>query len=102
MYGVLYAYTPEVFPAPHRGTGDALCSAFNRICGVLAPVIKIVTTNPDGSAVGGTANGYVFERRKTFLSYINPSPIFVSATLFLVASALTLLLPIETAGKAAL
>ncbi|KAJ8089876.1 hypothetical protein PM082_018454 [Marasmius tenuissimus] len=86
MYGVLYAYTPEVFPAPHRGTGDALCSAFNRICGVLAPVIKIVTTNPDGSAVGGAANG----------------PIFVSATLFLVASALMLLLPIETAGKAAL
>ncbi|KAJ7818568.1 MFS general substrate transporter [Mycena olivaceomarginata] len=48
MYGVLYAYTPEVFPAPHP---------FNRICGVLAPVIKIVTTNPDGTAVGGTANG---------------------------------------------
>ncbi|KAK7030175.1 major facilitator superfamily domain-containing protein [Favolaschia claudopus] len=86
MYGVLYAYTPEVFPAPHRGTGDALCSAFNRICGVLAPVIKIVTTNPDGTAVGGTANG----------------PIFVSATLFMVASILMLLLPIETAGKAAL
>lgn len=21
MYGVLYAYTPEVFPAPNRGTG---------------------------------------------------------------------------------
>ncbi|KAF7345802.1 Sugar transporter [Mycena venus] len=79
MYGVLYAYTPEVFPAPHRGTGDALCSAFNRICGVLAPIIKIVTTNPDGSAVGGTANG----------------PIFVSATLFMVASVLMLLLPIE-------
>ncbi|KAF8139344.1 major facilitator superfamily domain-containing protein [Mycena galopus ATCC 62051] len=86
MYGVLYAYTPEVFPAPHRGTGDALCSAFNRICGVLAPAIKIVTTNPDGTAVGGTANG----------------PIFVSATLFMVASVLMLLLPIETAGKAAL
>ncbi|KAF9254047.1 MFS general substrate transporter [Marasmius fiardii PR-910] len=86
MYGVLYAYTPEVFPAPHRGTGDALCSAFNRICGVLAPIIKIVTTNPDGTAVGGAANG----------------PIFVSATLFLVSSALMLLLPIETAGKAAL
>ncbi|KAJ7229966.1 MFS general substrate transporter [Mycena pura] len=86
MYGVLYAYTPEVFPAPHRGTGDALCSAFNRICGVLAPIIKIVTTNPDGTAVGGTANG----------------PIFVSATLFMVASFLMLFLPIETAGKAAL
>ncbi|KAK7043179.1 hypothetical protein VNI00_008533 [Paramarasmius palmivorus] len=86
MYGVLYAYTPEVFPAPHRGTGDALCSAFNRITGILAPVIKIVTTNPDGSATSSTANG----------------PIFVAATLFLVSSVLMLLLPIETAGKAAL
>ncbi|KAK1225640.1 hypothetical protein PQX77_011397 [Marasmius sp. AFHP31] len=86
MYGVLYAYTPEVFPAPHRGTGDAICSAFNRITGILAPVIKIATTNADGSASGSTANG----------------PIFVSATLFLVSSALMVLLPIETAGKAAL
>ncbi|KAJ8514377.1 hypothetical protein ONZ45_g8087 [Pleurotus djamor] len=85
MYGVLYAYTPEVFPAPHRGTGDALCSAFNRITGILAPVIKIATTNRDGSASTSIANG----------------PIFVSATLFIVASVLTLLLPIETAGKAA-
>ncbi|KAL0572640.1 hypothetical protein V5O48_009326 [Marasmius crinis-equi] len=102
MYGVLYAYTPEVFPAPHRGTGDALCSAFNRICGVLAPVIKIVTTNPDGSAVGGTANGYVVEVVQVPEPYTRQRPIFVSATLFLVASVLMLLLPIETAGKAAL
>ncbi|THV05875.1 MFS general substrate transporter [Dendrothele bispora CBS 962.96] len=86
MYGVLYAYTPEVFPAPHRGTGNALCSAFNRITGILAPVIKIVTTNVDGSSSTGTANG----------------PVFVSATLFIVSGVLTLLLPIETAGKAAL
>ncbi|KAJ8474774.1 hypothetical protein ONZ45_g15837 [Pleurotus djamor] len=57
MYGVLYAYTPEVFPAPHRGTGDALCSAFNRITGILAPVIKIATTNRDGSASTSIANG---------------------------------------------
>ncbi|KAJ3769769.1 MFS general substrate transporter [Lentinula raphanica] len=86
MYGVLYAYTPEVFPAPHRGTGDALCSAFNRITGILAPVIKIVTTTAAGTAANGTANG----------------PIFVSASLFLVAAILMLFLPIETAGKAAL
>ncbi|KAJ3732724.1 MFS general substrate transporter [Lentinula guzmanii] len=79
MYGVLYAYTPEVFPAPHRGTGDALCSAFNRITGILAPVIKIVTTTAAGTAANGSANG----------------PIFVSASLFLVAAILMLFLPIE-------
>ncbi|KIK69566.1 hypothetical protein GYMLUDRAFT_33942 [Collybiopsis luxurians FD-317 M1] len=86
MYGVLYAYTPEVFPAPHRGTGDALCSAFNRITGILAPVIKIATTTAAGTPSNGTANG----------------PIFVSASLFLVSAILMLFLPIETAGKAAL
>ncbi|KAL5507126.1 hypothetical protein ACEPAH_6582 [Sanghuangporus vaninii] len=86
MFGVLYAYTPEVFPAPHRGTGDALCSAFNRMTGIWAPVIKIATTNRDGTS-----------------SSIGPNaPVFVSAALFMVAAFLTLLLPIETAGKAAL
>lgn len=84
MYGVLYAYTPEVFPAPHRGTGDALASATNRVLGLLAPVIKIVTTH--GSLTTAGANG----------------PIFVSASLFIAASVLMMLLPIETAGKAAL
>ncbi|KII84380.1 hypothetical protein PLICRDRAFT_117909 [Plicaturopsis crispa FD-325 SS-3] len=78
MYGVLYAYTPEVFPAPHRGTGDAICSAFNRITGILAPVIKIATSH-GGSVSSSTANG----------------PLFVSASLFVVASAFMLLLPIE-------
>ncbi|KAJ3994421.1 MFS general substrate transporter [Lentinula boryana] len=86
MYGVLYAYTPEVFPAPHRGTGDALCSAFNRMTGILAPAIKIVTTPASGDASQATANG----------------PIFVAASLFLVSAILMVLLPIETAGKAAL
>lgn len=59
MYGVLYAYTPEVFPAPHRGTGDALASAFNRVTGILAPVIKIVTTPASGGGSTSTANGCV-------------------------------------------
>ncbi|EJD03334.1 MFS general substrate transporter [Fomitiporia mediterranea MF3/22] len=86
MYGVLYAYTPEVFPGPQRGTGNSICSAFGRIMGVLAPIIKIITTNPDGSA-----------------SSIGPNaPLFVSASLFIVSAVLIVLLPIETAGKAAL
>lgn len=67
MYGVLYAYTPEVFPAPHRGTADAICSAFNRVTGILAPVIKIATTTPNGiSSIG--ANAYVPLCRMTVFS----------------------------------
>ncbi|EJU02774.1 MFS general substrate transporter, partial [Dacryopinax primogenitus] len=79
MYGVLYAYTPEVFPGPHRGTGDGLASCFNRICGLMAPIIKIYAGATNASA-----------------------PIFVSASLFVVASIFMLLLPIETYGKAAM
>jgi len=84
MYGVLYAYTPEVFPAPHRGTGDALAASLNRVAGILAPVIKIATTSKSG--VGPAAN----------------APVFLSASLFLVGALLTMFLPIETAGKAAM
>ncbi|KAI5888957.1 MFS general substrate transporter [Schizophyllum commune H4-8] len=86
MYAVLYAYTPEVFPAPHRGTGDAVCSAFNRIAGVLAPVIKIATTSREGGATGMAAN----------------LPVFISASLLVVAAVLMAFLPIETSGRAAL
>ncbi|KAL1727059.1 major facilitator superfamily domain-containing protein [Schizophyllum commune] len=86
MYAVLYAYTPEVFPAPHRGTGDAVCSAFNRIAGILAPVIKIATTSRTGDASATTAN----------------LPVFISASLFVVAAVVMAFLPIETAGRAAL
>lgn len=78
MYGVLYAYTPEVFPAPHRGTGDAICSAINRITGLMAPIIA------------------------TYGDLTTNAPLFVAASLFLVTSLLMLFLPIETAGKAAI
>ncbi|KAG6903429.1 hypothetical protein C0995_005452 [Termitomyces sp. Mi166 len=87
MYSVLYQYTPEVFPAPHRGTGDAIASSFNRIMGIFSPVIKIATTAPDGTALPG---------------YSPNSPVFVSATLFVVTGVLMAFLPIETAGRAAM
>ncbi|KAI9846621.1 MAG: hypothetical protein M1838_001220 [Thelocarpon superellum] len=48
MYGVLYAYTPEVFPAPNRGTGTGIASFLNRIAGLCAPIIgaNAPTSNP--------------------------------------------------------
>lgn len=36
MYAVLYGYTPELFPTPQRGTGNALCATCNRIFGIMA------------------------------------------------------------------
>lgn len=45
-YPALYTLTPELMPAPHRGTGDALCSAANRLLGLMAPIVTIYAENP--------------------------------------------------------
>jgi MFS family permease len=76
MYGVLYAYTPEVFPAPNRGTGTGISSFLNRIGGLCAPIIaaNIPDTSPE-------------------------APIFVSGALLLAAFVAMIFLPIETRGK---
>ncbi|KAF1921820.1 major facilitator superfamily domain-containing protein [Ampelomyces quisqualis] len=76
MYGVLYAYTPEVFPAPIRGTGTGMSSFLNRVAGLCAPIVAI--------QAGGS----------------NPkAPIYASGGLFIAAFFSMLLLPIETRGK---
>lgn len=36
MFAVLYSYTPEIFPTPQRGTGNALAAICNRIFGIMA------------------------------------------------------------------
>lgn len=38
-YGCLYAYTPEVLPSAHRGTGNGISIGLNRIMGILSAVI---------------------------------------------------------------
>ena len=38
MYGVLYAISPEIFPAKDRGTGNALVSTTTRVFGVVVSV----------------------------------------------------------------
>ncbi|EXJ79431.1 hypothetical protein A1O3_08933 [Capronia epimyces CBS 606.96] len=77
MWGALYCYTPEVIPSIHRGTGTGLAAAFNRICGLMAPIIA------------------------TYVGYTN-TPIFVSASLYIVAGLLSFCFPYETSGKASL
>ncbi|RAL00566.1 putative sugar transporter [Aspergillus ibericus CBS 121593] len=76
MYGVLYAYTPEVFPAPNRGTATGIASCLNRIAGLCAPLVAIYggSSNPD-------------------------APIYASGGLILAAFVAMCLLPIETRGK---
>ncbi|KAI8934100.1 hypothetical protein NX059_008863 [Plenodomus lindquistii] len=75
-YGVLYAYTPEVLPAPIRGTGTGISSFLNRIAGLCAPIIAIQAGNSNPKA-----------------------PIYASGGLFIAAALSMLILPIETRGK---
>jgi len=77
MYGVLYAYTPESYPAPQRGTGYAISATFNRIMGVVILLIG------------------------RFIPITPTTPVYVSASLFLVTAVFMVLLPIETRGRMA-
>jgi len=76
MYGVLYAYTPEVFPAPNRGTGTGIASFLNRVAGLCTPIVAI-------NAGSGNPKG----------------PIYASGALCMAAFVSMLLLPIETMGQ---
>jgi hypothetical protein len=79
MYGVIYAYTPEVFPAPVRGTGSGIASLLNRLAGFTAPLIAAQ------------------------MGQVNPSgPILLSGALYLVSFIAMILLPIETRGMQSL
>ena len=75
MYGVLYAYTPEVFSTKDRGTGMGLAATMNRLFGIMAPIIAIkadLTTS---------------------------IPIYVSGALFIGAGLIVVLLPYEPMGR---
>ncbi|KAK5987207.1 MFS siderochrome iron transporter 1 [Cladobotryum mycophilum] len=76
MYGVLYAFTPEIFPAPVRGAGTGVASFLNRITGLMAPLLA---ANIPGD--GAT------------------TPIYISAVLILAAFVAMCLIPIETRGR---
>jgi hypothetical protein len=75
MYGVLYAFTPEIFPAPVRGAGTGVASFLNRITGLIAPILA---ANVPGD--GAT------------------TPIYMAASLILCAFVAMCLIPIETRG----
>ncbi|KAF1822432.1 uncharacterized protein K489DRAFT_371270 [Dissoconium aciculare CBS 342.82] len=40
-YGTLYAYTPEVLPSAHRGTGNGIAIACNRIMGIMSALVGL-------------------------------------------------------------
>ncbi|KGQ06809.1 putative MFS-type transporter PB1E7.08c [Beauveria bassiana D1-5] len=75
MYGVLYAFTPEIFPAPVRGAGSGVASFLNRVTGLMAPLLA---ANMPGDSAS--------------------TPIYLSAVLILSAFVAMCLIPIETRG----
>lgn len=84
MYGVLYCYTPESFPAPLRGTADGIASSLNRVFGLFAPIIKIYGVPKNASTSQAAA------------------PIYVAASLFILSGLMMLTLRVETSARTAL
>ncbi|KAJ3456938.1 hypothetical protein MRS44_014079 [Fusarium solani] len=77
VYGLLYSYTPELFPAPIRGMANGLVAMFNRLSGLMAPIIA------------------------AYVGIETDLPVWISAALFVIAGVVFLILPFETRGRAA-
>ncbi|EPQ55613.1 hypothetical protein GLOTRDRAFT_115933 [Gloeophyllum trabeum ATCC 11539] len=78
MYGVLYAVSPEIFPAKDRGTGNGLTATATRVFGILAPVIAL------------------------YANLETAVPVYIAGALIIFAGFLALLLPYEPRGKASI
>lgn len=74
-YGTLYAYTPEVLPSAHRGTGNGIAIGWNRIMGILSAVIATVADTS------------------------TPVPIYICAALYIVMAGVAAIFPFEPYGK---
>ncbi|KDR77989.1 hypothetical protein GALMADRAFT_278352 [Galerina marginata CBS 339.88] len=78
MYGVLYAISPEIFPAKDRGTGNGLVAAATRIFGLIAPIIAL------------------------YADLSTAVPVYIAGALVIFAGGLALLVPYEPRGKASM
>ncbi|RMY25559.1 hypothetical protein D0867_00646 [Hortaea werneckii] len=74
-YGTLYAYTPEVLPSAHRGTGNGISIALNRVMGILSAVIA------------------------TYADTSTPVPIYLCAALYIVMGMVAGVFPFEPMGS---
>ncbi|TKA83238.1 hypothetical protein B0A55_02955 [Friedmanniomyces simplex] len=74
-YGTLYAYTPEVLPSAHRGTGNGISIALNRLMGILSAVIA------------------------TYANTATPVPIYLCAALYIVMAGVAAVFPFEPMGS---
>ncbi|KAI9795937.1 MAG: hypothetical protein M1833_006585 [Piccolia ochrophora] len=77
FYSTLYAYTPEILPSAHRATGSGLAVGVNRVMGIVAILVA------------------------SYSDVTTTAPIYICASLFLVLTIATLVLPFEPRGKKA-
>lgn len=74
-YGTLYAYTPEVLPSAHRGTGNGIAVAFNRIMGIISAIVA------------------------TYANTQTSAPLYICASLFILAAGISAVFPYEPYGR---
>ncbi|KAL1305020.1 hypothetical protein AAFC00_003920 [Neodothiora populina] len=74
-YGTLYAYSPEVLPSAHRGTGNGIAIGLNRIMGIMSAVIA------------------------TYADTATSIPIYICAALYILMAAVAALFPFEPMGR---
>ena len=77
MYAIMYAFTPESFPGPHRGLGTGQAATLLRLGGLVASLIGTYTN-------------------------FSTAPIYVSASFWILVGLMSFGLPFETQGHAAL
>jgi hypothetical protein len=74
-YATLYAYTVEILPSAHRGTGNGIAVAFNRLMGMVSALIG------------------------AFTSTSSSVPIYVCAALLGLCGILAVIFPLESRGR---
>lgn len=75
-YAVMYAFTPESFPGPHRGTGSGVAATLLRFGGLCASLIGTYTN-------------------------FSIVPTYVSAAMRILVGVVSFELPFETHGRSA-
>ena len=99
MYGVLYAISPEIFPAKDRGTGNALTATATRVFGLIVRLPFLSTPH------GALADTHTRAQAPVIALYADLTtavPVYVSGALIFLAAGLALLLPFEPRGRASL
>jgi MFS family permease len=105
MYAVLYSFTPELFPTPQRGTGNALTATCNRVFGIMAVSAPLLHTSRPLWATMLCLYADSILRKPIigmFANLATSAPVYTSGALFIAAGLLVLALPFESRGKAAL